>query len=149
VNLVENDVFSRCCIAATFITAMTFLVAAAISPTSAALDTVLPVIEGRVASDKPFSYSGKSFYFYYVKVDVRKLTIGVTIPADGLGGASLERLFQDNYPLALVNAGFVESFAPVIPAGLVIYRGKKLSEEKVGDPLLSAIVCFKSKQAGV
>jgi hypothetical protein len=113
------------------------------SSTVSVTDTTLPVMERRVVPD-----TDDPFLVTYVKVDLRKATVGLAVPIDSAYGASLDRLFQENPALAIVSGGFVDSFAPAVPAGLLVYKGEKLSKEKQ-DPVLSAIICLKSTKPAV
>jgi hypothetical protein len=101
--------------------------------------TSLPVVQGRVLIP-----AREPFFVIYAVVDLRKYKLTIAVPtADNFGGASLERIFQDNKALAIINASFLESFTPALPAGLLIAKKKLLNEFKLNDPILSAVLCFR------
>jgi hypothetical protein len=107
------------------------------------LNTVLPVIQRRVSAQ-----SGTAFFVTYAVVDLRKSRVGLVIPEE-TAGASLGRLFDDGKSRAIVSGGFVETVAPMVPAGLVMYRRKILSQEKDRDPVLDGEVCFSQRKPAI
>jgi hypothetical protein len=88
----------------------------------------------------------QAFFASYVVVDLRKFKVGIAVPERNIGGASLQRLFVDNRALAIVNGSFLESFTPALPAGLLLYRGKLISDWKKNDPVLTGVICFSSSK---
>jgi hypothetical protein len=90
--------------------------------------------------------SGDPFFVTYVSVDLRKVKVGVAVPDDSLSGASLERLFVDYQPLAIISGGYAS--LPFVPVGLVKYKGKILSEAQA-DQNLSAMLCLKPNKTAI
>jgi hypothetical protein len=111
----------------------------AIKRTTELPNTKLTTIEKRV------EVSGETFNITYVVVDP-SYRIALALPQGTTStGASLGRFFQAERPLAVLNGGFLRSYAPATPAGLLQIGGEEINALSRSDPVLSGVVCFPGR----
>jgi hypothetical protein len=60
------------------------------------------------------------------------------------GGSSLSRFRFDENALAAFPGGFLETYSPATPAGLVLQGKKILNELRPQDPVMKAVVCYSA-----
>lgn len=89
--------------------------------------------------------TGETITLSYAIVDPRKFRFLITVPNPNTGGASLARLYEDAKPLIAMNGGFLQSYVPATPAGLV-QSNHSLLNEYIADPVLDGFLCFGGKK---
>jgi hypothetical protein len=95
------------------------------------------------AGEKTFVYSDGSSVFtvkYAIAPSYRRLRL--TLPNSESGGSSLARFFVEQRPLAILNGGFLETYTPATPAGLLQIRGEVINGSAPRDQVASAVICF-------
>jgi hypothetical protein len=129
--------------------ALALLGVMATSTTGAAGDDVKLKVERPVAGlelkagEKTFVYFDGSIVFtiqYAIAPSNRRLRLA--LPNSDSGGSSLARFFVEQRPLAILNGGFLATYAPATPAGLVQIRGERINEGGPRDQVASAVICF-------
>jgi hypothetical protein len=98
------------------------------------------IIEKR-AADSALGEFTITYMVFDPKVYRLKLAVPVD-PAQGSSGASLRRFYEDEAAVAAMSAGFLRTYSPVTPAGLVKFGGSTINKISMTDPALSAVVCF-------
>jgi Phosphodiester glycosidase len=101
----------------------------------------LKIIEKRVLA----SESGE-FTITVLIVDPKKNRLKLALPTDSAAyGSSLARFYLDEDALAVMSAGFLRTYSPVSPAGLLKFDGAIINTLSNTDPALGGIVCFANK----
>jgi hypothetical protein len=95
------------------------------------------------AGEKTFVYFDGSIVFtvkYAIAPFNRRLRL--ILPTSESGGFSLSRFFVAQQPSAILNGGFLSTYAPATPAGLVQIRSERINDGAPGDSVASAVICF-------
>jgi hypothetical protein len=78
-----------------------------------------------------------------------KFDLGLALPsATDAAGSSLQRFLRNRKALVAATGGYLKSYAPATPAGLVKAGGKVINDLSPNDEVLDGIVCFGAKMKG-
>jgi hypothetical protein len=87
---------------------------------------------------------GTKFTITFAVVDPSAYRLDVVVPKDeNSGGASLERFYLDENPVAVMVGGFIESYGPATPAGLLRVNGRNLNPISMKDIIVDGVVCVE------
>jgi hypothetical protein len=99
--------------------------------------TLLPVIDKGVFS------ADRDFNIRYVALTPRTDKIELALPKSAQsGGSTLWDFWRDEKADVAFTGGFLDSYFPATPAGLVKYNGNVLNDAKYDDPVLTGVICF-------
>jgi hypothetical protein len=97
----------------------------------------LQVVDKRVAAP------AGEFTITMVIVDPKQYRVRLTIPTDPANnGSSLASFYFDEDALAVMSAGFLRTYSPVSPAGLLKIGGETINTLSATDSALGGIACF-------
>src|SRR6476620_3420694 len=86
---------------------------------------------------------------YVVLTPTQKIEIALPQGGASSAGASLGLIFRTEQPLAALNGGFLRTYAPATPSGLLQVRGEELNplaplSDK--EPVMSGVICFGQRR---
>lgn len=103
-----------------------------------ATNLALPKVGERIFA----STDGSRFTVSYAVLPPN-MRLRVFVPRVESGGYSLARSFRELQPLAIMNGGFLETYTPATPSGLVQVEGRQINGGSFDEQgVLNGVVCF-------
>ncbi|MEA2895473.1 MAG: hypothetical protein QOJ84_1088 [Bradyrhizobium sp.] len=83
------------------------------------------------------------FTVTYIQIDPHAAQLRLVVPKDAdSGGSTLWDYLRDERASAVFTGGYLGSFSPATPIGLVRYKSKTINNLKPSDPVLTGLLCF-------
>jgi hypothetical protein len=108
----------------------------------------VPASSSIPATERKVKVGGNEFSVLFVTIDPDANRLQIALPRNPVGGgSSLWDFYRDEEAAAVLTGGYLDSFVPATPTGLVISNGTIVNDAKAVDdankePLLTGVLCF-------
>jgi len=105
-------------------------------------------VQSVVVADRVVETADGKVSIRSIKINPRQNILQLVLPKNSeSGGASLLRFkFDADNSLAVFTGGFLDTYSPVTPAGLVYHEKKIRNEPSSKDPVMKAVVCYSADE---